>query len=121
MARKSELDHEIERRVRGYIREEMVERGVGVNEMGRRLGMKGGTLSRILREERGIGPGFILQAYKALKVKAGDFLEQDPAPRFMAVGSPDVPEAPPGRQTPSAASPAAAQPGKRMRAGAGHF
>jgi transcriptional regulator with XRE-family HTH domain len=116
--RKNSEDLEIERRVRAYIREEMIERGIGVNEMGRRLGLKEGTLSRILSEQRGFGSGFILRTYRALKVKAVNFLESDPPARFMVVGVPDSPT-PGASPSPAAASPSAAEPGTRKRTAAG--
>lgn len=92
MARKNEEDQELESRIRGHIRREMVERELGVNEMGRRLGLGGGTLSRILNEERGFGSGFVLRVLRKLTIPAKILLEEDPSPRFMAPGVPDVPE-----------------------------
>jgi hypothetical protein len=90
--KKNPEDHEIERRVRAHIRREMVERQIGVNEAGRRLGVKEGTLSRILSESRGFGSGFILRVQRAFKIPAKMLLEEDPAdPALLAPGVPGEP------------------------------
>ena len=88
--KKNAEDVELESRVRGHIRREMVERHLGVNEAGRRMGLGDGTLSRILNEERGFGSGFILRVQRAFQIPAKLLLEEDPEPRFMAAGVPDV-------------------------------
>lgn len=92
MAKKSREDHEIEERIRGHIRREMVDREIGVNDAGRRLGLAQGTLSRILTGERGFAAGFILRVQRAFHVSAKDLLEEDPEPRFMATGVPPEPK-----------------------------
>lgn len=90
--KKKPEDHEIERRVRAHIRREMVERQIGVNEAGRRLGLGGGTLSKILSETRGFGSGFILLVQRAFKIPAKMLLEEDPTdPALLAPGVPDEP------------------------------
>lgn len=91
MASKNAEDQEIEARIRGHIRREMVERGLGVNEAGRKLGLGNGTLSRILSEERGFGSGFILRVQRAWAIPSKLLIEEDPEPRFMACGIPEVP------------------------------
>jgi len=90
MARKNEEDQELEARVRGHIRREMVERGLGVNEAGRKLGLGDGTLSRILNEERGFGSGFLLRVQRKLTIPSKLLLEEDPERVYMKVGVPDV-------------------------------
>lgn len=87
--KKNAEDHEIERRVRAHIRREMVEREIGVNEAGRRLGVGEGTLSKILNETRGFGSGFILRVQRAFKIPAKTLLEEDPGdPRLNEPGIP---------------------------------
>jgi transcriptional regulator with XRE-family HTH domain len=90
MSRKSSEDLEIERRVRGWIRKEMVERGLGVNATSRRLGIGAGMLSRLLNEQRGFGPGLLLKVRREFGVPAKLLLEEDPEPRFMSSGVPDI-------------------------------
>jgi hypothetical protein len=93
--KKNAEDHEIERRIRAHIRREMVEREIGVNEAGRRLGVKEGTLSRILSESRGFGSGFILRVQRAFKIPAKMLLEEDPTdPALLAPGVPEEPPKP---------------------------
>lgn len=87
--RKNAEDHEIERRVRAHIRREMVDRGLGVNEAGRRLGLGDGSLSKILNETRGFGSGFILRVQRAFKIPAKMLIEEDPSdPALLAPGVP---------------------------------
>ena len=78
--KKNAEDVELEARVRAHIRREMVERHLGVNEAARRLGVNGGTLSRILNEERGFGSGFILKVQRAFSLPAKLLLEEAPGP-----------------------------------------
>jgi hypothetical protein len=61
MAKKSDEDREMEARLRGYVRQEMFQRRISLNEAGRRMGLGAGTLSKILSETRGFGSGFILR------------------------------------------------------------
>ena len=88
--KKNPEDIELERRVRAHIRREMVDRGLGVNEAGRRMRLGGGTLSRILNEERGFGSGFILRVQRAFNIPAKMLLEEDPVD--PALSEPGVPE-----------------------------
>ncbi len=90
--KKTTEDHEIEARVCGHIRREMVERGLGVNATGRRLGLGGGTLSKILNGERGFKAGFLLRLQRAFRLPAKMLLEEDPPSEFMRPGVPEVPE-----------------------------
>ncbi len=93
MAKKKPEDREIENRVRGHIRREMVDRKLGVNETTRRLKLQQGSLSKILNEQRGMSPGLLLLVQRAFSIPAKELLEEDPEPRFMVPG---VPELPPG-------------------------
>jgi hypothetical protein len=88
--KKNAEDHEIERRVRAHIRREMVERGIGVNGAGRRLNVAPGSLSRILNETRGFGPGFILRVQRAFQIPSKMLIEEDPAdPKLLEPGVPE--------------------------------
>jgi hypothetical protein len=96
---KNAEDREIERRVRAHIRREMVERGLGVNEAGRRLGLGDGTLSKILNETRGFGSGFILRVQRAFKIPAKMLLEEDPTdPSLLEPGVPGEADRPKRRR-----------------------
>lgn len=87
--KKNAEDLEIERRVRAHIRREMVDRGIGVNEAGRRLGVSPGTLSKILSETRGFGSGFILRVQRAFSIPSKMLIEEDPEDaRLLAPGVP---------------------------------
>lgn len=86
---KSSDDVEIENRVRGHIRAEMIDRGLGVNAMNEKLGLGRGVLSKILNEERGFKAGFVLRVLRKLTVPAKILLEEDPEDRFMEPGVPD--------------------------------
>jgi hypothetical protein len=97
--KKNAEDLEIERRVRAHIRREMIERGIGVNAAGRKLGVAGGTLSKILNETRGFGSGFILRVQRAWAIPSKMLLEEDPQdPALLAPGVPEPPPRPPRRK-----------------------
>ena len=86
--RKSLEDHEIENRIRGHIRRELVERKISLNEGGRRVGVKGGTLSRILSEKRGFKAGFVLKVMRGFTIPSKMLVEEDPPAKFMVPGVP---------------------------------
>ena len=91
MAKKKPEDREIENRVRGHIRREMVSRRLGVNETTRRLRLQQGSLSKILNEQRGMSPGLLLVVQRAFAIPSVQLLEEDPEPCFMVPGVPDLP------------------------------
>jgi hypothetical protein len=86
--KKTPEDRELEARVCAHIRQQMVERRLGVNAMGRKLGMKGGTLSKILWGERGLGSGYIMTVHRALSIHGNILLDEDPPKRFYEPGPP---------------------------------
>lgn len=90
--KKSAEDHEIENRVRGWIRSEMVERGISVNRANAKIGLAHGTLSRILNEERGFGAGFVLKVQRAFNIPSKLLLEENPPLKYMQTGIPHVEE-----------------------------
>jgi hypothetical protein len=92
MSRKCAEDLEIERRVRGWIRKEMIERKLGVNAANRRLDLGTGVLSRILNEQRGFGPGLLLKVRREFGIPAKILMEEDPEPQFLVAGVPDIKE-----------------------------
>jgi transcriptional regulator with XRE-family HTH domain len=81
-------DLEVAARIRGHLRQQMMERGISRVELARRLGCNAGNLTRILHGQVVPGLGLVVRICRALKVTPTRLLEEDAPPAFNDAHAP---------------------------------